>query len=356
MRVFIIGVNGFIGNALVSRIIHHTDWNVVGIDIDKDRLDKDLLKNERFEFNHGDITINKEWVDFQISRCDVVLPLAAVAIPKIYVDNPLLVFNLDFKENLRIVELCAKFKKRIIFPSTSEVYGMCEDDEFNEETSNLVTGPINKHRWIYSNAKQLLDRVIHAYGLQEGLNYTLFRPFNWIGPHLDRIDEKKIGNSRVLTEFISSVVFDREITLVDGGEQRRCFLYLDDGIEALMRILADRGEKTNGKIFNIGNPANDASIKELAEIVIDYYEKHPFSKSRPFKAGVNIIGGQDYYGEGYQDMKSRLPSIKNAQTILGWDPKFKLREAIENTIDSFLEEHQRTINKPVINDAPVMQQ
>ena len=171
MRVFIIGVNGFIGNALVGRILTDTDWTVAGIDIEKDRLYPDLLDNPKFEFHHGDLAINREWIELQISRSDVVLPLAAVAIPKVYVENPLLVFNLDFKENLHIIELVAKYKKRLIFPSTSEVYGMCTDAEFDEETSNLVTGPINKDRWIYSTGKQMLDRVIHAYGIQENLNY-----------------------------------------------------------------------------------------------------------------------------------------------------------------------------------------
>ena len=141
MRVFILGVNGFIGNALVKEILQTQDWHVTGIDIEKDRLDRDVRKNPKFEFYHGDIAINREWIEFQIKRCDVVLPLAAVAIPKIYVENPLFVFELDFKENLKIVELAAKYDKRIVFPSTSEVYGMCQDREFDEESSNLVLGP-----------------------------------------------------------------------------------------------------------------------------------------------------------------------------------------------------------------------
>src|SRR5438132_1471144 len=82
---------------------------------------------------------------------------------------------------LKLVRYCVKYNKRVIFPSTSEVYGMCQDQYFDEDTSNLVVGPINKQRWIYSVSKQLLDRVIWAYGAK-GLNFTLFRPFNWMGP------------------------------------------------------------------------------------------------------------------------------------------------------------------------------
>ena len=79
-------------------------------------------------------------------------------------DAPLRVFELDFEENLRVVRQSVKYNRRVIFPSTSEVYGMSPDTPFNEETSHLVLGPICKQRWIYSCAKQLLDRVIWAYG------------------------------------------------------------------------------------------------------------------------------------------------------------------------------------------------
>jgi len=338
MRIFIIGVNGFIGNALVQRILETTDWKVVGIDIEKDRLDVELLSNQRFEFYHGDIGISREWVEFQIKRSDVIVPLAAVAVPKIYIDNPLFVFNLDFKENLRIIERAALYEKRIVFPSTSEVYGMCQDDDFDEESSHFILGPINKHRWIYSSAKQLLDRVIHAYGLQKGLDYTLFRPFNWIGPHLDRIDELKIGNSRVVTEFIASVAFNRRITLIDGGIQKRCFLYIDDGIDALMKILENRNNCASRQIFNIGNPGNEVSIRTLAETVVEVYAQHPFSKKNPFTAGIHSEDSRTFYGNGYQDVDRRRPSITKAGELLNWHPKVEIKKAIALTVESFLGE------------------
>jgi UDP-4-amino-4-deoxy-L-arabinose formyltransferase/UDP-glucuronic acid dehydrogenase (UDP-4-keto-hexauronic acid decarboxylating) len=104
-----------------------------------------------------------------VRKCDIVLPLVAIATPIEYVRNPLRVFELDFEENLRVVRYCAKYGKRIIFPSTSEVYGMCADENFDEDHSRLVLGPIRKQRWIYSCSKQLLDRVIWAYGATQFL-------------------------------------------------------------------------------------------------------------------------------------------------------------------------------------------
>ena len=145
--------------------------------------------------------------------------------PATYVQEPLRVFELDFEANLPIVRQCVKHKKRILFPSTSEVYGMCRDPEFDADESELVYGPINKPRWIYACSKQLMDRVIHAYGMSEGLDYTLFRPFNWIGSGLDSIYTAKEGSSRVITQFLGHIVRGETIKLVDGGKQKRAFPY-----------------------------------------------------------------------------------------------------------------------------------
>src|SRR5258705_1096495 len=225
-KVLILGVNGFIGHHLSARILKDTDWSVFGMDMNSDRIEP-LLADKRMKFFEGDITINKEWIEYHVKKCDVVLPLVAIATPATYVQDPLRVFELDFEANLDIVRKCVRYKKRVVFPSTSEVYGMSTDAEFDEDASNLVLGPIHKQRWIYSCSKQLLDRVIYAYGVQAGLKFTLFRPFNWIGPKLDNILEPKEGSSRVLTQFIGNILRGKDIQLVDGGEQRRSFTYID---------------------------------------------------------------------------------------------------------------------------------
>src|SRR5438270_4080779 len=195
-RILILGVNGFIGHHLSKRILATTDWDVYGMDMQSERI-ADLLKEARFHFFEGDITINREWIEYHIRKCDTVLPLVAIATPATYVKEPLRVFELDFEANLPIVRACVRHKKRLVFPSTSEVYGMSPDRQFDPEESTLVYRPIYKQRWIHAGSKQLMDRVIHAYGLQQGLNYTLFRPFNWIGAGLDSINTAKEGSSRV---------------------------------------------------------------------------------------------------------------------------------------------------------------
>ena len=234
MNVLILGVNGFIGHHLSQRVLATTDWSIYGMDMHSNRLD-DVMDHERFNFFEGDLTINHEWINYHIKKCDVVLPLVAIATPATYVTDPLAVFELDFEANLAVVRACVKYNKRVVFPSTSEVYGMCDEDQFHPYESNLVLGPIAKPRWIYSCAKQLLDRVIAAYGQQQGLQYTLFRPFNWIGSGLDSLHTPKEGSSRVVTQFLGHIVRGENIKLVDGGLQRRSFTDISDGISALMK-------------------------------------------------------------------------------------------------------------------------
>jgi len=285
----------------------------------------------------GDISINKEWIEYHVKKCDVVLPLVAIATPATYVREPLKVFGLDFEENLQIVRLCEKYGKRLIFPSTSEVYGMCPDEEFREDESPLVVGPINKQRWIYSVSKQLLDRVIWAYGFQKGLRFTLFRPFNWIGPKLDDLtmEPEKEGSSRVVTQFISSMIHGDPIRLVDGGGQKRCFTYVDDGINGLMRIIENKNDVCNEQIFNIGNPRNEATVRELAYKLRDMFMSYPESGRRGLPEIVEV-SSKEFYGKGYQDMNRRVPSIKKAREILGWEPVVDLDTALRKTIDYYM--------------------
>ncbi len=335
MKVLILGVNGFIGSHLVGRILRTTPWEVYGLDLSTRKIGE-YLSDPRFHFVEGDVSISKEWIEYHVKKCDVVLPLVAIATPAVYVKDPLRVFELDFEENLRIVRQCVKYGKRVVFPSTSEVYGMCPDDEFDEDTSSLVTGPIPMQRWIYSTSKQLLDRVIWAYGFRDGLTFTLFRPFNWIGPKLDSLYAAKEGSSRVVTQFIWNLIQGEPLNLVDGGHQRRCFIYVDDAMDGLMAILRNEGGRADGGIFNIGNPALDYSMREVAEMLCRLWRDHPARKV-PVSELVETSSGK-FYGKGYQDVFHRTPSIRRMRETFGFEPKVDMSEALSRTLDFFLQE------------------
>jgi UDP-4-amino-4-deoxy-L-arabinose formyltransferase/UDP-glucuronic acid dehydrogenase (UDP-4-keto-hexauronic acid decarboxylating) len=342
--VLILGVNGFIGNALSERLLTAGGYDVHGMDLQNDKIRR-LLNRPGFHFDEGDISIHREWIEYHVRKCDVIIPLVAIATPKEYVRNPLKVFKLDFEENLRIVRYCVQYEKRLIFPSTSEVYGMCADEEFDEDRSNLIVGPVPMQRWIYAASKQLLDRVIWAYGQKENLRFTLFRPFNWIGPRLDSLDSARIGSSRAITQLILNLVEGTPILLVDGGQQKRCFTDVKDGVDCLFRIVANQGGKADGQIFNVGNPDGEASIRELGEMLVRKFDAHPMRSQFPPFAGFHEIESGEYYGRGYQDVTHRRPSIKKARKLLGWNPACKLEDSVAETLDFFLQEIAESMKK-----------
>jgi len=339
--VLILGVNGFIGSHLSEQLLAN-GYDVYGMDLRSTNVSH-LVDREGFHYVEGDISINREWVEYHVRKCDVILPLVAIATPIEYVRNPLRVFELDFEQNLQIVRDCVKYGKRIVFPSTSEVYGMCTDSFFDEDASPLITGPISKQRWIYSCSKQLLDRVIWAYGAKENLDFTLFRPFNWIGPRLDTLDAARIGSSRAITQLILNLVEGTPIQLVDGGEQKRCFTDVTEGVDCLFRMIDDVDGRSSGRIFNVGNPENEASIKELAEMIVRRFDEHPLRHRFPPFAGYRVVESGRYYGEGYQDVQHRRPSVRNAARVLDWVPTISTEESVARTVDWFIEDHVRTM-------------
>ncbi len=333
-KILILGVNGFIGHHLTSALTATTDWQVYGMDMQSDRV-APWLGHPRFHFFEGDITINREWIEYHVRKCDVVLPLVAIATPATYVTHPLEVFELDFEANLAVVRQCVKYGKRVVFPSTSEVYGMSADAPFDPQRSTLTYGPIDKPRWIYACAKQLMDRVIHAYGMERGLDYTLFRPFNWIGPGLDSIHTPKEGSSRVITQFLGHIVRGEPIRLVDGGAQRRCFTWVDDGIAALLAILRNEGGCASRRIYNIGNPANDLSVRELATRMLALAATLPEYRERAARVRLVETSAEAYYGRGYQDVAARVPDIGATVAELGWRPRVDMDEALRRLFEHY---------------------
>src|SRR6185295_10579409 len=176
-----------------------------------------LLDHPRLSFVQQDIR-SPDWnLDELVADADLVIDLIAHANPGLYIRIPLEVFHLNFEENLKIAETCVRHRKRLIQFSTCEVYGRTAaslknarvaDPEdpihatFSEDQSEFILGPVAKHRWIYACAKQLLERVLHAHGLEDGFNYTIIRPFNFIGPKIDFLPAEKDGIPRVFSFFM----------------------------------------------------------------------------------------------------------------------------------------------------------
>jgi nucleoside-diphosphate-sugar epimerase len=179
-----------------------------------------------------------------------------------------------------------------------------------------------------------MDRVIWGYGM-EGLNFTLFRPFNWIGPGLDSIHTPKQGSSRVVSQFLGHIARGEDISLVDGGAQKRAFTYVDDGISALMKIIANEGGVASGKIYNIGNPGNNHSIRELATTMLQLAQDYPEYATNAKKVKLVETSSGQYYGQGYQDVKNRVPKITNTCEDLNWQPGVGFSDALRGIFEAY---------------------
>lgn len=332
MRILILGANGFIGSNLCKRILNETQWQIVAIDVHENYL-IEFLEHPQFQYKRIDVLQEFSLVEEEISLCDVVLPLVAIAQPKLYVSSPLKVFELTFEHNLKVIRLAVAGNKRLILPSTSEVYGMSSDDYFCEDSSSLVYGPIHKSRWIYATSKQLLDRVVYSYGLECDFRYTIFRPFNWIGPNLDTIEAARLGNSRVLTQFISNLYDNVGLKIVGDGLQKRSFTDCDDAMRALLLIIENE-HLVNQEIVNIGNPLNEISILGLATLIIKRF-KNRFGGTFAVEDMLQYVSEEEFYGSGFQDVSYRRPNIDKAKRLLNWEPKVSIEESVDKAIESW---------------------
>jgi nucleoside-diphosphate-sugar epimerase len=335
VKIFIMGINGFIGTHLLRHILEGTSWEVRGFDIQDTNIQE--ISSPRCAFFKGDIFREDALLEEHVAWADVVIPLAGIARPALYITNPLLVYELDYEQNLKVVRMCVKRNKRVIFPSTSEVYGMTEGI-LHEDRTPLTVGPIVNTRWIYSCAKQMMDRVIAAYGVQHNLRYSCFRPFNWLGKGLDTFEDAAQNQARSVTQFLHNILENKPIRLVNGGHQRRSFTHIDDGIRGLMAIIRNENRAAEGQIFNIGNPRNNASIRELAEAVRDAVCEHPKYAERGKNALIEVVEAEAYYGKGYEDVPDRIPSIEKARELLNWAPEIDFADTIRSVVADYLEE------------------
>lgn len=342
------GGGGFIGFHLTKRLLDvgHT---LLVVDAEQTKI-ADLLGHPRLTFLHKDIRDAQCDVAALVRDADLVIDLIAHANPGSYVQRPLDVFTLNFQENLRIAEACVQARKRIIQFSSCEVYGKTvaavaadalRDPEdpahatFSEDSTDFILGPVVKHRWIYASAKQLLERVLHAYGRSGELNYTIVRPFNFIGPKIDFFPSERDDCPRVFSHFMEALMRGTPMKLVDGGTSRRCYTYIDDATDAVARIVENAGGLCDREIFNVGNPRNEISIRDLAYKMRGIYEAR-YSMPGRRRSEIVEVSARDFYGDGYEDSDRRIPDISKARRLLGWEPRFTVDQTLEASIESFV--------------------
>ncbi|KAJ0084026.1 hypothetical protein Patl1_30518 [Pistacia atlantica] len=229
-----------------------------------------------------------------------------------------------------------------------------------EDTSPCIFGSIEKQRWSYACAKQLIERLIYAEGAENGLEFTIVRPFNWIGPRMDfipGIDGPSEGVPRVLACFsnvssrfqqTNNLLRRQPLKLVDGGQSQRTFVYIKDAIEAVL-LMIENPARANGQIFNVGNPHNEVTVRQLAEMMTEVYSK--VSAEPVLEEPTIDVSSKEFYGEGYDDSDKRIPDMTIINRQLGWNPKTSLWDLLESTLTyqhrTYAEAIRQAVSKPV---------
>ncbi|KAK7263388.1 hypothetical protein RJT34_30977 [Clitoria ternatea] len=361
MAICMIGGGGFIGSHICEMLMAETVHKAIVVDVSSDKinhlLDKSLPWSHRIEYHQMNIK-NDSRLETLIKASDLTINLAAICTPADYNTRPLDTIYINFIDAIPVIKFCTENNKRLIHFSTCEVYGKTigsflpqeyrKDPEYyilKEDVSPCIFGPVDKQRWSYACAKQMTDRLIYAEHAENGLKFTIVRPFNWIGPRMDFIpgvDGPSDGVPRVLACFSNNLLRGEPLKLVDGGQSQRTFLYIKDAIEAVS-LMIDNPERANGQIFNVGNPDNEVSVKELAEHMIRAYAK--VSDVPTSSLQTQNVSSEDFYGKGYDDSDRRIPDMTNITKQLGWKPTTPLDKLLDVTLQYQHQTYSRAINK-----------
>lgn len=314
MKVLITGGGGFVGSHLADAFIASGD-EVFILDTGSVIKTKHLMGNQRFHYVRDSI-FNLEILEGLIGKCDLVYHLAAVVGVEHYVGDPYEVLNVNVNGVQNVLKLAFKHQKKVVFGSTSEVYGRNPKVPWSEDDDRLL-GSTRIDRWCYSTSKAVGEHFCFAYG-HMGLPITITRYFNVYGPRLDRLD---VG--RIITIFMGQMLRNEPLTVIGDGMQTRCFTYVDDCIRAT--VAAGIGPGTDGQVFNIGTNV-ETTILDLARAMIE---------AGGSQSTIKFVSQESVYGASYEDIPRRVPDVTRMETILGVRADTPLLEGLRKTIEWF---------------------
>ena len=317
MRFLITGGAGFLGSHLTDALLERGD-EVTILDVASDLKVRHQLSNPRFRYVHDSI-FSREILEGLVSWCDVVYHLAAVVGVDHYVGDPYQVLNVNVNGTQNVLTVAFKANKKVVFSSTSEVYGKSLSIPFREEGERLL-GSTTVDRWCYSTSKAVGEHFCFAFH-KLGLPVVVLRYFNVYGPRLDRMD---VG--RVMTIFLGQLMRGVPLTVIGDGAQTRSFTYVDEAIRAT--VAAGLREEAVGRIINIGTD-EEVSIKELAALMIRLWGS---------RSSIAFVPQVEVYGSSYEDIPRRVPDIQGMREVLGVSPRVSLEEGLKHTIEWFRKE------------------
>jgi len=315
MRVLITGGAGFLGSHLSDGFIARGD-EVFVLDTGSIGKVRHLLNSARFHYIHDSI-FNAEIIDSLVAKADLIYHLAAVVGVEHYVGDPYETLNVNVNGTQNILRAAYKYGKRVVFSSTSEVYGRNPKVPWRED-DDRVLGATTIDRWCYSTSKAVGEHFCLAYH-KLGLPVTVVRYFNVYGPRLDKVD---VG--RLFTIFMGQLLRGADMTVIGDGKQTRCFTYVTDAVAAT--IAAGIRTEAEGQVINIGVDV-ETSVLEFARLMLELFGETT--------SKIKFVTQEDVYGKSYEDIPRRVPDNTKMKKLLGVEPRISLREGVKLSIDWF---------------------
>lgn len=314
-NVVVTGGYGFIGSHLVSALLARGD-SVTVFDFAKNTRDTsiDFDTHPNFRFVQGDVTDLAALGQALTPGVDTVFHLAAVVGVKNYLNDPLRVLDVNVIGTRNVLELSHRNGTRVVFASTSEVFGKNPNPPFAED-DDRVLGSTRTARWSYSTSKAMAEHLVFAMHSAHGLPVTVVRYFNVYGPRQAPIF--------VVSQSIHRILNGHAPLLYDSGDQTRCFTYVDDAVAGT--LLAADSDAAIGAAFNIGS-MTETSMRDVVDLAIKVADVDTVSSAE----GVDT---ETRFGSRYEDIPRRIPDSTKAQRELGWRLEVTVEEGIRRTVE-----------------------
>ncbi len=320
MKILITGGAGFVGSHLSDKLIGQGHEITVIDDLSTGRYSnvEHLEGNGKFRLII-DTVLNARLMEELIRETDRVYHMASAVGVKLIMERPVQTIETIFRGTDIVLAFCSRYRKRVLIPSTSEVYGKGASIPFREE-DDLLTGSTDKHRWAYACAKTLDEFLALAHFKETRLPVVVVRLFNTVGP-------RQTGQyGMVVPRFVHAAIKNEPITVHGDGKQARCFGHVYDVVEGLAKLLDS--PECFGQVINLGN-AEEVSIKQLADRAIELTGS---------TSEIRYIPYEEAYGEGFEDMRRRVPSLEKAKRLIGFQPTRSLNDIINDVANEFKKE------------------
>ena len=312
MKILITGGAGFVGSHLADKLIGQGHDITVIDDLSTGRYSnvEHLEGHERFRLII-DTVLNAPLMEELIRESDRVFHMASAVGVRLIMEQPVKTIETIFHGTDVVLKFCSRYRKRVLIPSTSEVYGKGASIPFREE-DDLLTGATDKHRWAYACAKTLDEFLALAHWKETRLPVVVVRLFNTVGP-------RQTGQyGMVVPRFVHAAMRNEPITVFGDGTQQRCFGHVLDVVEGLSKLLET--PECFGQVINLGND-EEVSILGLAERAIEIAGS---------KSEIRYIPYEEAYGDGFEDMRRRVPGLEKARKLIGYQPTRSLTDIIND--------------------------